>query len=91
MRKYLATIHTKPEHHKKRFALAVSSGTTLLIFSIWFITHSSPSNMVIQKSTNEVTPLESLKASIGSVLKVLHSDAGDLKKGLETVHKEYGR
>ena len=35
MRKYFATLHTKPDHHKRRFAFLASSAITLSIFGIW--------------------------------------------------------
>ncbi len=35
MKDYLKEIHTKPHHHKKRFAFLVSGSTTLLIFAVW--------------------------------------------------------
>ena len=90
MRKYLATIHEKPEHHKKRFALMVSGGFTLIIFAIWSLVNIGPSDRVVANDQNEISPFESLKASIGAAIQVLRSDVGDLKQGLETVNK-YGR
>lgn len=37
MKKYLSEIHKKPEAHKKRFALAVSGGFTLLMLMTWSV------------------------------------------------------
>jgi uncharacterized protein (UPF0333 family) len=39
MRTYLRTIHTRSDKHKHRFALAVSLGTTLVIFFVWGFFH----------------------------------------------------
>lgn len=91
MRKYLATIHQRSPEHKKRFALLVSSGVTLLIFGIWSITTFGTSAQTVVQDENMPTPLESLKASIGTALKVLRSDVGKLEKGLETVHTNNDR
>lgn len=38
MRKYLSTIHERPDSHKKLFAFAVSGTFTLFIFAIWTLT-----------------------------------------------------
>ena len=89
MRQYLATLHQKPDHHKKRFALLVSGSFTLLIFGIWFLVRTGGESVVAENS-KEVTPLGSFQASIGAALKVLRNDVGDRETGLETVQK-YGR
>ena len=94
MRRYLETIHTKPDAHKKRFALLVSLSATILIFGIWFTaTFDSEVRQVTtgdNEQVDEVSSLESLKASVGSVLRVLRTDVDDLESGLETVNR-YGR
>lgn len=91
MRKYLATLHQRPPEHKKRFALLVSGGVTLLIFGIWSLASFGVPDRTVARDESEVTPLSSLKASVSTALKVLRSDRDNLEKGLETVHKEYGR
>ena len=35
MRKYLAELHKKPDHHKKQFALLASGTITLFTFGVW--------------------------------------------------------
>lgn len=37
MKTYLKQLHTKPDHHKKRFALLVSGGFTAIMFVTWSI------------------------------------------------------
>jgi hypothetical protein len=72
MRKYLSTIHTRSDKHKKNFALAVSSGVTLTIFALWTFINFGNGGVVAQQevetrvSKNEVSPLESMGASLGS-------------------------
>lgn len=69
----------------------VSGGVTLLIFGIWStVTFDSPER-IATKGENEITPLESIKASVISALQILKSDADNVTKGLEVVHKEYAR
>ncbi|OHA89880.1 MAG: hypothetical protein A2832_01945 [Candidatus Zambryskibacteria bacterium RIFCSPHIGHO2_01_FULL_44_22b] len=89
MRKYLATIHTRSHHHKKRFALLVSGGFTLLIFGIWSMATFPPqadTTLSDGEQVREFSPLESLKASVSTALRVLRSDVGNLEKGLEVVN-----
>lgn len=65
MRQYLATLHTKPPHHKKRFALLVSGTFTLIIFSLWTMTTFAPEgDTSVAVNSNEVGPLESLQAGV---------------------------
>jgi len=89
MRQYLATLHQRPDHHKKRFALLVSGSFTLLIFGIWFLVRTGGES-VVAKDSKEVTPFGSFQASVGAALKVLKGNVGDVEQGLETVQK-YGR
>lgn len=37
MKRYIQTIHTRSDAHKKRFAFGVSSGFTILLFTFWFL------------------------------------------------------
>lgn len=37
MKTYLKELHTKPDNHKRRFALLVSGGFTALMFATWFV------------------------------------------------------
>ena len=94
MRKYLSTLHQKTPEHKKRFALLTSMAFTLLIFSIWSITSFPPKAdqpLAGGNQVDEVTPFESLRASVATAFKVLRSDVDNLEKGLETVNTGYGR
>lgn len=69
MRKYLATLHTKPDHHKKRFAFLVSGGVTLFLFMIWtlvtFGEGGTLAQTVEENNNNEVSPFESISAGAG--------------------------
>jgi len=90
MRKYLSTLHSKPDHHKKRFALLASSTITLVIFGIWsLVTFQSKSDeTAVLKVDNgakiaEVGPLQSFSANIAASLDGLKASFNELKSGLE--------
>jgi hypothetical protein len=94
MRKYLATLHQKPEHHKKRFALLVSGTTTLFIFTIWcvakfgtFGTTSVIATTPSQKDTSieAMSPIQSIRASASEALSALGTELEKAKAGLESV------
>ncbi|MEK7227438.1 MAG: hypothetical protein AAB641_00925 [Patescibacteria group bacterium] len=64
MRKYLATLHKRPPHHKKRFALLTSGAFTLLIFAVWALVNFGEGDetpAAAEKSLEVINPLESLK------------------------------
>ena len=77
MRKYLSTLHQKPERHKKRFAFLVSGGFTLAIFSLWSLTTFGTGGTLAQNSVEverahpEISPLESLKSNLADSLQGL--------------------
>ena len=77
MREYLATLHTRPHHHKKRFALLVSGAITLSIFAVWLFVNygaGAPAAPSAPKSgqaaslvqVKEMGPFESIGASVSS-------------------------
>jgi len=80
MRKYLAELHTKPAHHKKRFAFLVSGGVTLVMFSIWMLATFGNGGTLAQeeKSQNEVSPLESIMAGVGESFEGIRGSFGEL-------------
>jgi hypothetical protein len=93
---YLLTLHTRPEHHKKRFALLVSGTTTLIIFAGWCVVKTAnltPSNSdstvtvaSADPSLNAEGPLESLKASVSDAWRALAGQVNVAKQGLESVN-----
>ena len=91
MRKYLATLHTKSQSHKKRFSLLVSGGVTLFIFAMWSMSTFGQSGTLaenkkereIKRTHEEITPLESLRSS---TIESLDS----IKEAYEFLNK-YGR
>lgn len=54
MRKYLSELHTKPRHHKKRFAMIVSGVVTLAIFSIWSSVKFGVKPIVVKENSGPV-------------------------------------
>jgi len=92
MRKYLATLHTKSDHHKKRFALIVSGCFTLLIFAIWLEVRFGPSDTQTVAATMQAdtvngapSPLESLKASASEAWSLLSGQVDKAEEGLKSV------
>lgn len=88
MKKYLATLHTKPERHKKRFALLVSGGTTLAIFALWTMVTFGTGGTLAQndepkaEAVKEVSPLESLQMGVAASFAGLRQMLGTMKAGL---------
>ena len=69
MKKYLAELHTKPDHHKKRFAFIVSGIVTLFIFSFWTMATFGPEGRIANnkvEETKESNPFEALKSNVSS-------------------------
>ncbi len=54
MRKYLSELHTKPRHHKRRFALLTSAVITLAIFAVWSGVKFSVKPVVVKKDNGTV-------------------------------------
>ena len=84
MRKYLATLHTKPDHHKKRFAFLASATITLFIFAVWSLVNFGTKSEVVAEETREteVSPLESFSASIASSFQAIRDSFMELKGGV---------
>ena len=87
MRKYLATLHKRPDHHKKRFALLVSGTITLFIFGVWSLA-TFGTNKVIVTGGDEVSPFQSLHSSLAVSIEALQENFKELK---DSVLKTYGR
>lgn len=90
MRTYLANLHKQSHDHKKRFAFLVSAGLTLLIFGIWVLVNFGVNDKNIAEAEKgiEANPLSSLIGGVGATFKVIWSDFGDIKQGLEVVEFE---
>lgn len=86
MKRYLSTLHERPESHRKRFALFVSSSLTLLIFALWSLATFGPESAVANNSagaanaTKEVSPLQSLGEDISSVFRGFSESFNDAKE-----------
>ena len=93
MRKYLSTLHTRPDHHKRRFALLTSSIITLFIFSIWsFVNFGEMREEIIAENVkgSEISPFDSLRMSLASSFEAMRESFLELKSGLETRDLETG-
>ncbi len=70
MNNYIENLKTKPPHIRKRFALLVSSGFTLLIFAGWVMSYTvQPQAIVAQGKAKIEAPVSSLTASAIDVFK----------------------
>ncbi len=95
MRRYLAKLQKKPDHHKKQFALLASATITLFIFGIWSLATFPPKAdqpMAGGKSNgsnvNEVSPFQSLGTNLASSLEALKGSFGALQSSLKIVDFE---
>jgi hypothetical protein len=99
MKKYLAELHKKPDHHKRQFALLASGTVTLFIFGIWslatfgmnggIIAKDSGSATTISKTAeNEVGPFQSFRSNLASSLEALKGGFAELKHSFETIDFE---
>lgn len=91
MRKYLASLPDKPDHHKKRFAFLASGTFTLMIFGFWSLAHFGlPSNtrVVERQNQNEVSPFESLKGNLATPLEALKNQFRNLGESMGDINIE---
>jgi hypothetical protein len=66
MKKYLRTLHQRPDAHKKRFALLVAGVVTLLIFAVWsFVTFSQPTTVADSGATAQENLASATEANAG--------------------------
>jgi len=87
MRKYLAQLYKKPDHHKKQFALLASGTVTLFIFGVWSLTTFGINTRIIVE-TSEVSPFQSLGSSLAASFEAFKSNWGELKSSLKAVDFE---
>lgn len=95
MRKYLAELYRKPDHHKNRFALLVSGAITLFIFGIWSLTlfgnngsQVADGGSVSNKVNEEVSPFQSIRMNLGNSLEAIKNSFNGLQNSLDTVNLE---
>lgn len=100
MRQYLSTLHRRPTHHKRRFALLTSSVITLFIFGVWSMVNFGTGSTGVMGSNNissdsiavanEVSPLQSLRMNLAASLEALKGSFAELKTGFGAVDLEAG-
>jgi len=64
MKAYLNDLPNKSVEHKKRFALLVSGGFTLLIFAVWSFVHFGPEPEVVTETEGPVTLAAAVTAEV---------------------------
>lgn len=87
MDKYLAKLHKKPNHHKKRFALLASGTITLFIFGVWSLATFGIGKEIVA-TEGEVSPFQSLRLNLALSLEALGNNFGELKANLRAVDFE---
>ena len=95
MRKYLANLHEKPDHHKKQFAFLASGTITLFIFGVWSLATFGIDRGTVAESGNvptvanrEVSPFQSLRMNLGASIEALKSNLSGLNSELKSVDFE---
>lgn len=92
MDKFLARLHKKPDHHKRRFAFMTSATITLLIFGVWSLATYGVGGVNIggkgedpilaETTKSEVGPMDSLRESLATGFEALRSSFNELKSSL---------
>ena len=98
MRKYLATIHQRSPAHKKRFALLVSGGTTLIIFALWALVVFGGQSIQTSDNSNAVTvatapvvnsntpsPFDDVKGGVANVFEALKNQFDQVKQSATSI------
>jgi len=95
MKRYLAELYKKPDHHKKRFALLASGTITLFIFGAWSLAVFPPKadqplsgGKNNDSNVSEVSPFQSIRMNLATSLEAIRNSFEELKVGLEAVDFE---
>ena len=92
MRDYLATLHQRPDHHKRRFALLTSGVITLTIFGVWSLVTFGGGQTTLAEvpvaHTAEISPFQSLWSEVAGSFGSLRHNLDNLKQGLEVVNSQ---
>jgi hypothetical protein len=91
IKNYLATLHTKPDHHKKRFSLLVAGSFTLLIFTVWATVNFGTGSVIAEAPIEErvaqaESPFENFRASAADSWRLVTGQLDKAKEGLESVN-----
>ncbi len=93
MYKYIEELRSKPDHHKRRIALGISTIVTGLIFVGWLsVLLPQGANNTLAQNQNEPkgeTPLTTLKNSVAQVFEAMRG-IGDDANSLN-LEEEYNR
>jgi len=100
MRTYLATLHTRSDKHKKRFALLTSGGITLSIFFVWMFVRFSPlsSNDVVatddtivptsDNTASAIAPINNLSSGVKESFQNIKDQFNSVKGSVKEVNLE---
>ena len=85
MKTYIKTLKDKPHHHQNRFALLVSGGFTLIIFTVWsMVMFNSPNKIPLAVDTEtdsqyEEGPTSALRATFANSFEAIRANVASLK------------
>jgi len=81
MRRIIAHLRTKPDHHKRTIVLVVSLGITALVFLIWlsFVKVEFASIDSPQQVADNPGPLVFIKENVANAYNSIKSDLGSIK------------
>jgi ABC-type lipoprotein release transport system permease subunit len=96
MKKYLSTLHQRSPAHKKRFALIVSGGSTLLIFGVWAfvvfggmnstVSNDTQNKIVVANPQNEVSPFDDLKGGVANAVDAVKQQFDQVKESINSAN-----
>ena len=95
MKKYLSTIHQRSPAHKRRFALVVSGGITLIIFTIWsFVTFANTNPSLANQNSNStdnqkqnltaVSPFADLSGGVANTIDAVKQQINQIKQAVSS-------
>lgn len=88
MRKYLANLKNKPDHHKKQFAFLASGTITLFIFGIWSLTTFGIAKDIVVEENQEVGPFETVRSNLAASFQAIGENIGLLEESVKTLDLE---
>lgn len=89
MRRYLAELHKKSDHHKRRFALLASGTITLFIFGVWSLaTFGVDTRPIAESKSQEIGPFQLFARNMANSFEALKGTFGAIKSSFKGVDFE---
>ncbi len=90
MDEYLENLRRKPHHHRKFFALGVSSCFTAIIFLIWvFVKFGGAATVVAEqvpdREVEAVSPFENIGSGLSAAWSSVAGQFGNAKNEIDTI------